>query len=103
MDWAYNGAQAGYNFMPYRTSYNAQVDTLAQWVRMAHMRPSVVDVPLPGAQPADAISVTTFDFISQFQSLLSDKELNVTNNRVINQHDGSLHALCSIAYISDNI
>jgi hypothetical protein len=58
------------------------VDRLAQWVGMAYMRPSNVDVSLPRAQLADSILVPMFDFISQFYLLSSDKELNVANTHV---------------------
>jgi hypothetical protein len=73
LDWVYDAAQAGCNFMPHQASYQSQVDTLAQWVGMAHMHPTVVEVKLLGAQPGNSISVTMFDCISQFHSLLSDK------------------------------
>jgi hypothetical protein len=57
---------------------------------MEDMCQSVVDVSLSGAQPDNFIAVTRFDFISQFYSLLSDKELNVANNLIVNQH-GMVH------------
>jgi Plavaka transposase len=85
MDWALDASQSGYNFIPQQESYQSQMQTIAKWVGMEHMRPSVVNVPLPGIRPDDAIPVTTFDFISQLHSLLSDKELNTPANLVINQ------------------
>ena len=86
MDWAFDASQSGYNFIPQQESYQSQIQTMAKWVGMEHMRPSVVTVALPGIRPNDAIPVTTFDFISQLHSLLSDKELNTPANLVIN-HD----------------
>jgi Plavaka transposase len=87
MDWAYDAAQSGYNFMPLQSSYQAQLGTLSRWVGMEHMHPSVVEIPLPGIRADDTIEVTTFDFISQFHSLLSDRELNIPDNLVVNPHN----------------
>jgi hypothetical protein len=36
MDWGYDAAQAGYNFMPHQTSYWSQADILARWVLARH-------------------------------------------------------------------
>jgi hypothetical protein len=49
-----------------------------------YMTPKVVEVPLPGVRPNDVVPVTTFDFVSQLHSLLSDTELNCPSNLVIN-------------------
>ena len=87
MEWAFDAHQSGYDFMPHQKSYQAQLQIISKWVGMAHMRPHVVDVPLPGQRPDDKIQVTTFDFISQFHSLLSDKQLNNTANLVVNAPD----------------
>jgi hypothetical protein len=51
---------------------------------MEHMHPTMVEVPLPSLIPDDFITVTTFDFVSQLHSLLSDQELNTWENLVIN-------------------
>ena len=64
--------------MPFQDSYQMRLHTLAKWVGMDHMPPTEVVVPLPGASPDDKIAITTFDFISQMHSFLSDKELNTT-------------------------
>ena len=87
MDWARDAAQSGYKFTPHQDSYRAQLETISRWVGMAHLKPKVVSVPLPGARPTDTIPVTTFDFVSQFHSLLSDKTLNQPCNLVINSDD----------------
>jgi hypothetical protein len=87
MDWAYDAAQSGYKFMPHQASYQPQLGMIARWVGMEHMHPSIVEISLPGLGAEDTIEVTTFDFISQFHSLLSDQELNVPANLVVNQHD----------------
>jgi hypothetical protein len=70
MDWAFDAAQSGYNFIPQQESYQAQLQLIVKWVGMEHMRPSVVHVPLPGIRPEDEIPVTTFDFVSHLHSLL---------------------------------
>jgi hypothetical protein len=87
MDWAFDAAQSGYNFIPQQESYQAQLQTISKWVGMEHMRPLVVKVPLPGLRPEDEVPVTKFDFVSQLHSLLSDKELNTSANLVVNQDD----------------
>ena len=87
MDWAFDAHQSGYDFMPSQKTYRGQLHTISQWVGMAHMRPQVIQVPLPGKRPDDVVPVTTFDFISQFHSLLSDKELNTDANLVVNTPD----------------
>jgi hypothetical protein len=51
MDWAYDAAQAGYKFMPHQVSYQAQLGTIAQFVGMEHMHPSVVDFHFLGFVP----------------------------------------------------
>jgi hypothetical protein len=84
MDWACNAYQSGYIFMPQQTSYKAQLQTLTRWVSMEHMHPTMVEVPLPSLIPDDSITVTTFDFVSQLHSLLSDQEFNTRENLVIN-------------------
>jgi hypothetical protein len=86
MNWAFDAAQSGYNFMPQQESYRSQLQTITKWVKMEHMQPTVMQVSLPGARPDDVIPVTTFDFVSQLHSLLSDNELNQPQNLVIN-HD----------------
>jgi Plavaka transposase len=73
--------------MPQQASYQSQLGTILRWVGMEHMHPSVVEIPLPGLRAADTIEVTTFDFISQFHSLLSDRELNIPENLVVNQQN----------------
>ena len=64
MDWAFDASQSGYKFIPHQSSYKAQLQTISKWVGMEHMRPAVVNVPLPGVRPEDSIPVTTFDFVS---------------------------------------
>jgi hypothetical protein len=64
MDWAYDAAQSRYKFMPHQS----QLETIAQWVGMEHMHPSVVKIPFPGLRAEDTFEVTTFDFISLFHS-----------------------------------
>jgi Plavaka transposase len=73
--------------MPHQALYQSQLGAIAKWVGMEHMHPSVVEVQLPGLRATDTISVTTFDFTSQFHSLPSDKELNIPGNLGINQQD----------------
>jgi hypothetical protein len=85
MEWALDAAQSGYKFIPQQASYQSQVETICKWVGMEHMHPTEVIVPLPGIRPGDTVPVTTFDFVSQLHSLLSDKELNNTENLVINK------------------
>ena len=80
MDWAFDATQSGYNFIPRQQTYPAQLQSIAKWVGMEHMRPKVVNVPLPRIRLDDSIPVTTFEFVSQLHSLLSDKELNTTTN-----------------------
>ena len=87
MAWARDAAQSGYKFMPQQDSYRAQLETISRWVGMAHLQPKVVEVALPGARLDDSISVTTFDFVSQLHSLLSDHVLNNNSNLVINADD----------------
>lgn len=87
MDWACDACQTGYKFMPKQQTYKSQISTIERWVGMEHMRPTVVDVKLPGKREGDSIAVTTFDFISQFHSLLSDPELNTASNLVANHDD----------------
>ena len=87
MDWALDAYQTGYKFMPKQQTYQGQIETIEQWVGMDHMRPNVVSIKLPGKRTDDVISVTTFDFVSQFHSLLSDPELNVAANLVVNPID----------------
>jgi hypothetical protein len=87
MDWAFDAAQSGYNFIPQQESYQSQLQTISKWVGMEHMHPLVVNVPLPGIRPDDEVPVTTFDFVSQLHSLLSDKELNTAANLVVNHDD----------------
>ena len=87
MDWAFDAYQTGYDFTPSQKTYQGQLQIISKWVGMAHMRPQVVDVTLPGKRLDDIIPVTTFDFIGQFHSLLSDKELNTEANLVINTLD----------------
>lgn len=87
MDWACDASQSGYKFMPRQQTYNSQISIIEKWVGMENMRPTEVVVALPGKRTDDHISVTTFDFISQFHSLLSDPELNVLGNLVINPTD----------------
>jgi hypothetical protein len=59
MDWAYDAAQSGYKIMPHQVSYQSQLGTIACWVGMEHMHPSVVEIPLPGLCEEDTIEVTT--------------------------------------------
>jgi hypothetical protein len=87
MDWAFDANRNGYKFIPHQDSYEAQVRTIAKWVAMDHMTPKVVNVPLPGARPDDKVPVTTFEFTTQFHSLLSDKILNSKENLVVNADD----------------
>jgi hypothetical protein len=87
MDWAFDAYQTGYKFTPDQRSYSSQIESIEKWVGMDHMRPKVVPVELPGSRETDTISVTTFDFISQFHSLLSDPLLNVPENLVLNAED----------------
>jgi len=87
MDWAFDAQQSGYKFHPEHNSYKSQIQTIEKWVGMDHMRPTVVNVKLPGKRDTDFINVTTFDFISQFHSLLSDPFLNIPENLVINTAD----------------
>ena len=87
MDWALDAYQTGYNFLPNQKSYKSQISTLEQWVGMDHMRPNQVRVVLPGKREDDAVDITTFDFISQFHSLLSDPLLNTIDNLVVNPDD----------------
>jgi hypothetical protein len=54
---------------------------------MEHMKPAVIQVPLPGVRPDNVIPVTTFDFVSQLHSLLSDNELNQLDNLVMNHNN----------------
>jgi hypothetical protein len=61
--------------------------SLQHWVQMDHLRPSTKTLQLPGIRSNDTISVTTFDFLAQFHSLLSDPQLNVIENLVVNPHD----------------
>jgi hypothetical protein len=77
----------GYKFLPHQENYKLQLQTITKWVRMDHMKPSVVQVPLPGKRPDDVIPVTTFDFVSQLHSLLSDPELNCAQNLTVNATD----------------
>jgi hypothetical protein len=72
MDWACDAAQSGYKFFPQQSSYKAQLDIISKWVGMEHLHPTVVTIPLPGKRNNNSISVTTFDFVSQLHSLLSD-------------------------------
>jgi hypothetical protein len=51
------------------------------------MKPSIVQVPLPGKHPDNVIPITTFDFVSQLHSLLSDPELNCAQNLTVNATD----------------
>ena len=87
MNWALDAYQSGYNFLPNQKSYKSQISTLEQWVGMDHMRPTQVRVALPGKRAEDTVDVTTFDFISQFHSLLSDPLLNTIDNLVVNPDD----------------
>ena len=54
---------------------------------MEHMGPSMVQVILPGERENDTVDVTTFNFTSQLHSLLSDSNLNVKDNLVVNEDD----------------
>ena len=87
MDWACDANQNGYKFIPHQESYKAQVQTIAKWVAMDHMIPEVVSVKLPGLRAGDEVPVTTFQFTTQFHSLLSDKILNTEENLVVNTDD----------------
>ena len=87
MDWACDAQQSGYKFMPQQQTYKSQLQTISRWVGMEHMQPSETTVSLPGVRPLDTIPVATFDFISQFHSLLSDKKLNSPSNLVVNSLD----------------
>lgn len=87
MDWASDAHATGYNFKPEQKSYKSQITMLEKWVCMDHMRPNVVSVQLPGKRTDDFINVTTFDFIGQFHSLLSDPLLNTAENLVVNSTD----------------
>ena len=87
MDWACDAIQTGYKFIPEQKTYQSQIVILEKWVGMEHMRPINVNIALPGARPDDTISVTTFNFLSQFHSLLSDPLLNVEENLVVNAVD----------------
>ena len=87
MDWACDAQQSGYKFMPQQQTYKSQLQTISRWVGMEHMQPSETTVSLPGVRPLDTIPVATFDFISQFHSLLSDKTLNSPSNLVVNSLD----------------
>ena len=87
MDWACDAIQTGYKFIPEQKTYQSQILILEKWVGMEHMRPINVNIALPGARPDDTISVTTFNFLSQFHSLLSDPLLNVEENLVVNAVD----------------
>jgi hypothetical protein len=51
------------------------------------MKPSVVQVPLPGKRSGNVIPVTMFDFVSQLHSLLSNPELNCAQNLTVNATD----------------
>ena len=84
MDWACDAYQTGYNFMPRQKQYKAQVENITKWLGMEHMQPQEVTVTLPGKIPGQTIKVTTFDFISQFHSLLSDPELQQLSNLTVN-------------------
>lgn len=84
MDWAFDAYQTGYKFFPQHNSYTSQIQTIEKWVGMDHMRPTVININLPGKRLTDSINVTTFDFISQFHSLLSDPLLNTPDNLVLN-------------------
>jgi hypothetical protein len=87
MDWACDAHQSRYNFVPEHRNYTSQISSIEKWVGMDHMRPKVVQVDLPGKHHDDKIAVTTFDFISQFHSLLSDPLLNTPDNLVLNADD----------------
>jgi hypothetical protein len=87
MDWASDASQTGYKFLPHQENYKSQLRTITKWVGMDHMKPSVVQVSLPGKRPDDVIPVTTFDFVSQLHSLLSDPELNCAQNLTVNATD----------------
>ena len=84
MDWANDAFRTGYQFTPRQKTYGQQISHLEQWVGMDHMRPTEVSVKLPGETADDLINVTTFDFMSQFHSLLSDPYLNCHPNLVVN-------------------
>jgi hypothetical protein len=87
MDWACDASQTGYKFLPHQENYKSQLQTITKWVGMDHMKPSVVQVPLPGKHPDNAIPITTFDFVSQLHCLLSDPELNCAQNLTVNAND----------------
>ena len=87
MDWACDAHQSGYRFMPEQATYKNQLKTIGKWVGMEHMRPTSVQLQLPGSRPEDKITVVKFDFISQFHSLLSDPVLNIRQNLVVNPDD----------------
>ena len=87
MLWAHDAYQSGYKFNPHQKSYKSQINMLEKWVGMDHMRPQAVEISLPGERTDDRITVTTFDFVSQFHSLLSDPVLNHASNLVVNEND----------------
>jgi hypothetical protein len=84
LNWACDVAQTGYKFIPQQEFYHSQLQIITKWFGMEQMTPKVVKVPLPGVQPDDVVPVTTFDFVSQLHSLLSDTKLNCPANLVIN-------------------
>ena len=87
MDWALDAMQSGYNFIPHQQTYQGQLTTVAKWVGLDHLKPITVNVPLPGERADDKVPVTTFDFVGQVLSLLSDRELNTLDKLVVNRDD----------------
>jgi hypothetical protein len=51
------------------------------------MKPSVLQVPLPGKRLDNVIPIRMFDFVSQLHSLLSNPELNCAQNLTVNATD----------------
>jgi hypothetical protein len=95
MNWAFDAAQSGYNFMPQPESYRLQLQTITKWAKMEHMQPTVMQVSLPGACPDDVVPATTFDCVSQLHSLLSNNELNQPYNLVMNHNNPFSRYTCS--------
>jgi hypothetical protein len=74
MEWGSAARLDNYNFNPTRSSRNAQVKYLENWLQCQNSRPKQIPTPLPGPLH-QVVQTTTFNFTNQLFTLVSDQAL----------------------------
>jgi hypothetical protein len=74
VDWGSAERLENYNFNPTRSSRNAQVKYVENWLRCQHSRPQQISTLLPGPLQ-QVVQTTYFNFTNQLFTLVSDQAL----------------------------